>query len=191
MDFNAAWPVLVIVIGYLALLFAGGSFRSEVNSILKSDYNLLFFSIFVGISFMLASELIIMGLMLFCPGLYSSLSVMSEKISENFLTVRSFFPFKNEEHDGLSLKNEKHDDKYFVSVLIISFILMFVMWFVSKLSIVKNKTTNFLLRSAKRRGGVSYVLSSGFHGELQARHADIEQRKGVYRIRRRASHYRD
>ncbi len=142
MDFNIAGPILVIITGYLALLFAGANFRSEVNSILRSDYNLLFFSIFVGISLVFISELLIALLVHLGPGIHSGLFGAIGEKSANFPLTRSFFPFRSEEYD----------DAYIISVFMVSIALIFFMRIVFSLAPVRRKTEKLLLERARNRG---------------------------------------
>lgn len=142
MEFNVAGPVLVIITGYLALLFAGGNFRSEVNSILKSDYNLLFFSIFVGMLLVFVSELFIALIVNLAPGTHSFLLGVNGEKSENFLLTRSFFPFQS----------KAYDDAYVISVFMASIVLILCMRIFFSLAPVKRKTSKLLTERARKRG---------------------------------------
>ncbi len=142
MDFNIAGPVLVIITGYLALLLAGKSFRSEVNSILRADYNLLFFSILVGISLVFVSELLIALFVHFGPGIHFGLFGATGENSANFPLTRSFFPFRSEEYD----------DAYVISVFVVSVALVILMRIFFNLSSIRRKTTKLLFGRAFRRG---------------------------------------
>ena len=114
MDFNAAWPVLVIVVGYLALLVLGSTFRFGVKDVLKSDYNVLFFSILVGLALVSISELIVSLFEILVPPVHGFLSHTSSYIVENLPTIRYFLPYEN----------EQYNNTHFVSVLLVSVVLI-------------------------------------------------------------------
>lgn len=116
MDFNAAWPVLVIVTGYLALLVLGSTFRFEIKDVLKSDYNVLFFSILVGLSLVSVSELVVSLFEILAPPVHGFLSYTSSYIVANLPTIRYFLPYEN----------EQYDNTHFVSVLLVSVVLVVI-----------------------------------------------------------------